>query len=95
MNDLVIRHGTVVMPEGTIRADVAIEGETISNVGSDLPPASKEIDATGCAILPGMIDVHVHFNEPGHTEWEGAATGSRALAANGGTLFFDIPFHVP
>src|SRR5262245_28097655 len=93
MNDLVIRNGTVVMPEGTIRADVAIEGETISNVGSNLPPASKEIDATGCAILPGMIDVHVHFNEPGHTDWEGAATGSRALAANGGTLFFDMPLN--
>ena len=40
-----------------------------------------------------MIDVHVHFNEPGRAEWEGAATGSRALAAGGGTTFFDMPLN--
>ena len=44
-------------------------------------------------MLPGLIDVHLHFNEPGRTEWEGAATGSRALAAGGGTLFFDMPLN--
>ena len=37
--------------------------------------------------------MHVHFNEPGRTDWEGAATGSRALAAGGGTLFFDMPLN--
>ena len=40
-----------------------------------------------------MIDVHLHFNEPGRTEWEGAATGSRALAAGGGAVFFDMPLN--
>jgi allantoinase len=44
-------------------------------------------------VLPGAIDVHLHFNEPGRTEWEGAATGSCALAAGGGTLFFDMPLN--
>ena len=44
-------------------------------------------------MFPGLIDVHLHFNEPGRTEWEGAATGSRALAAGGGTLFFDMPLN--
>ena len=44
-------------------------------------------------MFPGLIDVHVHFNEPGRTEWEGAQTGSRALAAGGGTLFFDMPLN--
>ena len=44
-------------------------------------------------MLPGLIDVHLHFNEPGRTEWEGGATGSRALAAGGGTLFFDMPLN--
>src|SRR5262249_45583183 len=47
----------------------------------------------GLTVLPGIIDVHVHFNEPGRTEWEGAATGSRALAAGGGTVFFDMPLN--
>ena len=40
-----------------------------------------------------MVDVHLHFNEPGRTEWEGGATGSRALAAGGGTTFFDMPLN--
>src|SRR5439155_8220854 len=44
-------------------------------------------------VLPGLIDVHLHFNEPGRTDWEGGATGSRALAAGGGTLFFDMPLN--
>ena len=44
-------------------------------------------------MFPGVIDVHLHFNEPGRTEWEGAATGSRAFAAGGGTLFFDMPLN--
>lgn len=84
MNDLVIRneHG-----------DIAIRDGIIAAVGRDLPGAREEIDATGLAILPGVIDVHLHFNEPGRTEWEGAATGSRALAAGGGTLFFDMPLN--
>ena len=47
----------------------------------------------GLTIFPGLIDVHLHFNEPGRTEWEGAASGSRALAAGGGTLFFDMPLN--
>src|SRR5687767_6620471 len=55
--------------------------------------ARDEIDARGLTVLPGLIDVHLHFNEPGRTEWEGAATGSRALAAGGGTLFFDMPLN--
>jgi allantoinase len=51
------------------------------------------IDATGCLLLPGAIDAHVHFNEPGRTEWEGFATGSRACAAGGTTTFFDMPLN--
>jgi allantoinase len=55
--------------------------------------AAEEIDHTHGFILPGWIDSHVHFNEPGRTEWEGLATGSRALAAGGGTSFFDMPLN--
>ena len=55
--------------------------------------AKAECDATGLRILPGVIDSHVHFNEPGRTEWEGLATGSRAAAAGGVTTFFDMPLN--
>jgi allantoinase len=84
MPDLVVRGDT---------EDIAIEGGKIVAIGPDLPGAAKEIDARGLHVFPGLIDVHLHFNEPGRTEWEGAATGSRALAAGGGTLFFDMPLN--
>jgi allantoinase len=93
MADVVIRGGSVVTPDGVAQTDVAIEDGRISAVGRELPGAFKEIDARELFVLPGLIDVHVHFNEPGHTEWEGAATGSMALAAGGGTLFFDMPLN--
>jgi allantoinase len=55
--------------------------------------AHAAIDATGLLVLPGVIDAHVHFNEPGRAEWEGIATGSRACAAGGTTTFFDMPLN--
>jgi allantoinase len=84
------------MPDLLVRGDaldIAIEDGKIVASGPELPGAAEEIDARGLHIFPGLIDVHLHFNEPGRTEWEGAATGSRALAAGGGTLFFDMPLN--
>ena len=72
--------------------DIAIDDGIIVQLGSGVP-AKVEIDARGLTIIPGVIDVHVHFNEPGRTAWEGAATGSRAFAAGGGTLYFDMPLN--
>jgi len=84
MPDLVIRGDT---------QDIAIEDGKIAAVGPEIPGAAEEIDARGLHVFPGLIDVHLHFNEPGRTDWEGGATGSRALAAGGGTLFFDMPLN--
>ena len=83
----------MVTCDGVHLADVAITDGKIEAVGPDLPGAAVEEDARGLHVLPGVIDVHLHFNEPGRTRWEGAATGSRALAAGGGTLFFDMPLN--
>lgn len=93
MADAVVRGGTLISPDGPQHADVSIEDGRIAEVGIDLAGAPDEIDARGLLVLPGMIDVHVHFNEPGRTHWEGAVSGSRALAAGGGTLFFDMPLN--
>jgi allantoinase len=73
--------------------DLAIEDGRIAAIGPELRGSDEEIDARGLAILPGVIDVHVHFNEPGRTDWEGASSGSHALAAGGGTVFFDMPLN--
>src|SRR5262249_36183872 len=94
MYDLVIRNGTLVTATGVIQADVAIADQHIVAIEPALAGGSKaEIDATGLHIFPGLIDAHVHFNEPGRTEWEGFASGTRALAAGGATTFFDMPLN--
>jgi allantoinase len=93
MAELVIRGGTLVTPDALLRADVAIEGGSIQAIGPELSGGAEEIDAHGLHVFPAVIDVHLHFNEPGRTEWEGAATGSRALAAGGGAVFFDMPLN--
>jgi allantoinase len=94
MNDLLVRNGMVVTTQGTIQADIAIEGGRFVAVAPGLDgDACEVIDATGLYIFPGGIDAHVHFNEPGRTEWEGIASGSAALAAGGATCFFDMPLN--
>ncbi len=94
MIDLIIRNGTVVHHDGVKNADIAIENGQIIEVAESIGSSTKEdIDATGLHIFPGLIDIHVHFNEPGRTAWEGISTGSAALAAGGGTLFFDMPLN--
>lgn len=93
--DLAIRGGTLVLPDGPRRADLAVEDERVTAVASELDSgaAAQEVDATGLHVLPGAIDAHVHFNEPGRAEWEGWATGTRALAAGGATLALDMPLN--
>jgi allantoinase len=94
-SDVVIRGGTVVLPGVfPVRADVAIEDGRIGAIGPELRgPVREEVDARGLHVLPGAIDAHVHFNEPGRTEWEGWATGTRALAAGGATACVEMPLN--
>lgn len=93
MGDVVIRGGSVVRPSGRVAADVRISDGRIVQIAPDLPSGGEEIDARRLHVFPAVIDAHLHFNEPGRTEWEGAETGSHALAAGGGTLFFDMPLN--
>jgi allantoinase len=92
--DLIIRGGNVVRADGAHVNDIAIDAGKIVEVSPDISLQAKEtIDASGMFVFPGVIDSHVHFNEPGRTEWEGISTGSSALAAGGGTCFFDMPLN--
>ena len=74
--------------------DIGIaEGKFVA-LGKNLSgSAREEIDARALTIFPGVIDAHVHFNEPGRTDWEGFATGSRAAAAGGTTTVFEMPLN--
>ena len=90
---MIIRGGTVVTARGVEKADISIAGDRITAVGPDLPSTGEEIDASGLHVFPGGIDSHVHFNEPGRTEWEDIPHGSAALAAGGYTSFIDMPLN--
>jgi allantoinase len=92
--DLIVRGGTVITPSGVAPADIAIADGAIVVVEPELAgAAAEEIDASGLHVFPGLIDAHVHFNEPGRAAWEGWATGSTALAVGGGTLAFEMPLN--
>lgn len=92
--DLLLRHGVVVTGEGTQTADIAVNDGVIAAIEPELSgSAAAEVDCTGLHIFPGVVDAHVHFNEPGRAEWEGFATGTRALAAGGATTYIEMPLN--
>lgn len=95
--DLVIHNGIVVTPDSTMPASVAIRGERIAAVGvaDSMPPASETLDAKGLHILPGAIDVHVHFRDPGYPDKEDWKSGTAAAAFGGVTTVFDMPNTIP
>src|SRR5579864_861869 len=95
--DLVIKNGWVVTPEKIFQGGVAIADEKFVSIGADdsLPDAKEVIDANGKHILPGLIDGHVHFREPGLAYKEDWATGSAAAVCGGITTVIDMPNVIP
>lgn len=91
--DLAIR-GAQVVSDGVHARDILITGGRIAAlVEAGASSAKDDLDARGLLALPGMVDAHVHFNEPGRTDWEGWASGSRAAAAGGTTTVLDMPLN--
>ena len=94
-----ITGGTIVNEGRVFQGSIVIDGEFISEItdGSHITEASidQKIDASGCFVLPGIIDDHVHFREPGLTEKADIESESRAAAAGGVTTYFDMPNTVP
>ena len=90
--DLILKGGTVVNQDGEGVRDLAISRRTrlrrSANVGSN---AAETIDCRGLHILPGVIDSHVHFREPGLTHKEDLETGSRGAVLGGVTAVFEMP----
>ena len=93
--DLVILSTRVVTPAGVAPAAVAIAGGVITAIHDHAaaPDAARQLDVGDAALLPGVVDTHVHVNEPGRTEWEGFETATRAAAAGGVTTIVDMPLN--
>ena len=95
MTDLILRGRRVVTPEGVRPASIHVAAGRIQAVeGFDTTtPDVPVVEAEHAVILPGLVDTHVHINEPGRTDWEGFATATRAAAAGGVTTLFDMPLN--
>jgi len=93
--ELVIRSRRVVTPEGERAAAIHVVGGAIAAVApwDEVPAGAALSDVEDLAVLPGLVDTHVHVNEPGRTEWEGFATATRAAAAGGITTLVDMPLN--
>ncbi|GAA4580614.1 allantoinase AllB [Planotetraspora phitsanulokensis] len=93
--DLVVRSRRTVTPEGERPLAVAVRAGRIEALRphDEPPPARETVDLGDLALLPGLVDTHVHVNEPGRTHWEGFDSATRAAAAGGVTTIIDMPLN--
>ena len=93
--DLVLRSRRIVTPDGIRNGAVSIKDGVISNIvfTEDIPPNWLVEDVGDSVVMPGLVDSHVHINEPGRAEWEGFETATRAAAAGGITTLVDMPLN--
>jgi allantoinase len=94
--EFIIRGHQVVTPDALAPASVHIRSGVISAIGAydEIPSGCEVIDAGDASIvMPGLVDTHVHINEPGRTEWEGFETATRAAAAGGVTTIIEMPLN--
>ena len=95
MPNWVLRSSRVVTPDGVAPRSIHVRGETIVSVKAHdaVPRDAHLVDAGDAVILPGLVDTHVHINEPGRTDWEGFETATRAAAAGGVTTLVEMPLN--
>src|SRR5579863_180415 len=92
---LLIRSRRMVLPGGVTEAAALVRDQRIVEIGDYhlRRAAGRTVDLGDLALLPGLVDTHVHVNEPGRAEWEGFATATRAAAAGGVTTVCDMPLN--
>jgi allantoinase len=95
MIETVIRSRRVVLPDGINVASVHVANSRVAKIGdwNDVDSRVELIDAGDAVVMPGVVDAHVHVNEPGRIEWEGYETATRAAAAGGVTTIVDMPLN--
>jgi allantoinase len=93
--DLVVRGERVVTPAGERAAAIHVRSGVIVAVTpkDDVPPGAPVVEAGSLVVMPGLVDTHVHINDPGRSDWEGFTTATRAAAAGGVTTVVDMPLN--
>jgi allantoinase len=95
-NEFIIRGRRIVLPDGIAAAAIHVREGRIAAISSfeDVPRGCPLVEVeTPALVLPGLVDTHVHINEPGRTEWEGFQTATRAAAAGGVTTLVEMPLN--
>jgi len=93
-HEIVLRSRHVVTPGGVREASVHVRrGRIVAVEAYDAVPAGARVEDVGAWLLPGLVDTHVHINDPGRAEWEGFDTATRAAAAGGVTTLMDMPLN--
>ena len=95
MSGAIVRSERVVLPDGERAASVHIRGGRIVEIGNygNIPAGLATLEAGALVVMPGLVDTHVHINDPGRSEWEGFRTATRAAAAGGVTTLVDMPLN--
>src|SRR5262245_27587162 len=95
MASLVVRSERVVLPDGVRPATILIRDGRIASIGEYTEPPSgvDELDAGELVVMAGLVDTHVHLNDPGRADWEGFEHGTLAAAAGGITTLVDMPLN--
>lgn len=88
---ILIKNGSIVVDDKLVKKDILISGENIIEISDNIERDCEIIDAKGCLVMPGAVDVHVHFREPGFTEKETIKTGTMAAAKGGVTTVMPMP----
>jgi len=93
--DLIVRGQRVILPDGERAAAIHIRQGTVTSISAfdDVPGNCQLFDADESVVMPGLVDTHVHINEPGRTEWEGFRTATKAAAAGGVTTLIEMPLN--
>lgn len=93
--DLIFRGRRVVLPDGVRAASVSVAGGVIQAIGAydDAPAGIPVVDAGDALLMPGLVDTHVHINDPGRSHWEGFESATRAAAAGGVTTLIEMPLN--
>src|SRR5204862_3338428 len=95
MVDFAIIGNKILTPDGIQKAVVLVKNGLIEDIRSELPEGftANVVDVQDSVLMPGIIDPHVHINEPGRTDWEGFDTATRAALAGGLTTVVDMPLN--
>jgi len=91
----IVKSERILVPDGLFAGGLLVENGRITHLFShdDIPANMPVVDEGSAVVMPGLVDTHVHINEPGRTDWEGFQTGTRAAAAGGVTTIVDMPLN--